>query len=84
LGKILISEAPLQERVLYSDVADFGDVALLYDLASRLHIRELIDQILPKRKQGVSVGTYLLTAAINRATAPSSTNGLKEWFSGTC
>lgn len=84
LEKILVSEAPLQERVLYSDIADFGDVALLYDLASRLHIRELIDQVLPKRKQGVSVGTYLLTAAINRATAPSSTNGLKEWFSGTC
>lgn len=84
LEKVLASEVPLQERVLYSDVADFGDVALLYDLASRLHICEIIDHVLPKRKQGVSVGSYLLAAAINRAVSPSSTNGLKEWFSGTC
>lgn len=84
LEKILASETPLQERVLYSDVSAFGDVALLYDIASRLRIQELIDQTIPKRKQGVSIGTYILTAAINRATAPSSTNGLKEWFSSTC
>lgn len=84
LERILTSEAPLQERVLYSDVSDFGDVALLFDIASRLHIRELIDRLVPKRKQGVSVGTYLLAAAINRAVSPSSTNGLKEWFSNTC
>lgn len=84
MEKILASEASLQDRVLYSDVSAFGDVALLYDIASRLHIRELIDRMVPKRKQGASVGTYILTAAINRATAPSSTNGLKEWFSGTC
>lgn len=84
LEKIRAAEAPLQERVLYSDVSAFGDVALLYDIASRLKIQELIDQTTPKRKQGASIGMYILTAAINRATAPSSTNGLKEWYSGTC
>lgn len=84
LERILASEVPLQQRVLYSDVSAFGDVALLHDIASRLHIKELIDRIVPKRKQGVSVGTYLLTATINRAVAPSSTNCLKEWFSNTC
>lgn len=80
---VLNADKPLQERVLYSDVSEFGAVALLYDLADRLKITELIDQVLPKRKQGASVGTYILTAAINRAVSPSSTSGLQEWYATT-
>jgi transposase len=79
-----ISEQSLQERALYSDAAEFGAVALVYDIASRLGIVDIIDGILPKRKQGASVGVYILTAAINRATSPSSKSGLAEWYSGTC
>jgi len=84
LEKVLSAEKPLQERVLYSDEADFGAVALIYDIAKRLGITDIIDSILPKRKQGASVGAYILTAAINRATNPKSKYGLAEWYSGTC
>jgi len=84
LEKVLAAESPLQERVLYSDAADFGAVALVYDIASRLGIADIIDGILPKRKQGASVGAYILTAAVNRATSPSSKSGLAEWYSNTC
>ena len=83
LSTVLNADKPLQEKVLYSDVSEFGAVALLYDLADRLKITELIDQVLPKRKQGASVGTYILTAAINRAVSPSSTSGLQEWYAAT-
>lgn len=83
LSMALAAESPLQKRVLYSDVSEFGAVTLLYDIASRLEITDIIDRIIPKRKQGASIGTYILTAAINRAIAPSSTNGLKEWYSST-
>lgn len=83
LNKLAYMDKPLQEQALYSDISEFGAVALLYDIASRLCIAELIDQSAPKRKQGVSVGTYILTAAINRAVAPSSTNGLQEWFAAS-
>jgi len=79
-----LAERQLTERVLYSDEAEFGAVTLIYDIAVRLGIRDTIDSFLPKRKQGASVGTYILTAAINRATDPSSKNGLHEWYSGTC
>lgn len=83
LSMVLDANKPLQERVLYSDVSEFGAVTLLYDLATRLKVTEIIDEILPKRKQGASVGAYILTAAINRAVDPSSTNGLQEWYAST-
>jgi transposase len=84
LERLLSAEKPLEERALYSDEAEFGAVALIYDIAKRLGIIEIIDSVLPKRKQGASVGMYILTASINRATDPTSKNRLEEWFSGTC
>lgn len=73
----------LQDRVLHSDVSEFGAVTLLYDVASRLDIEGLINELIPKRKQGASIGAYILTAAINRAVAPGSTNRLKDWYASS-
>ena len=78
------TEQSHERRALYSDIAEFGAVSLIFDIATRLGITEIIDSILPKRKQGASVGEYILTASINRATAPSSKNGLSEWYANTC
>jgi transposase len=68
---------------LYSKVFEFGGIAALYDIAKRLDIVSLIDSICPKRNQGLSIGTYLLLAAINRATDPSSKSQFSEWFERT-
>jgi len=84
LSKALIADTPLQNRVLYSHDLEFGAVALLYDIAARLGLVELIDEFVPKRKQGASVGTYILTEVINRAVAPTSTLQLESWYAGTC
>jgi transposase len=84
LEMIHLAEKPVQERVLYSDEAEFGAVLLLYDLAERLGIVDIVDCIIPKRKQGASVGAYILTAAINRAVSPTAKSGLSEWYSNTC
>jgi len=73
----------LQEQVLYAHEVNFGAVTLLYDLGMRLGIVDLIDSVVPKRKQGASVGMYILTAAINRAVCPTSKSGLKEWYEKT-
>jgi len=78
------AEKPLNERVLYSDEADFGAVSLVYDIADRLGIAGIIDSIVSKRNQGASVGAYILTAAINRATDPVPKSGLAEWYADTC
>lgn len=73
----------LQDQVLYAREISFGSVALLYDIASRFGVVDIIDSVAPKRKQGVSVGMYILTVAINRAVAPSSKSGLKDWYETT-
>jgi len=48
-------------------VFEAGGVAALWRIAQRLGLLELLDETLPKREQGPSVGHYLLLAALNRA-----------------
>lgn len=57
-----------------------GGVAALLRIARRLGVKELIDEAVPKREQGPSVGHYLLLAAINRALAPCSKLGIADWY----
>jgi transposase len=64
-------------------VASFGDVAALYDQAAQLDLVELIDAQVPKREQGLSVGQYLLLAALNRAACPTSKAQLAAWYRRT-
>lgn len=61
------------------DVAGFGDVAALFDLARSIGLVDLIDRIVPKRRQGLCTGEYLLLAAINRAVHPTSKTQLAHW-----
>ena len=63
--------------------ASFGDVAALWDQAQPLGLIPLIDAQLPKRDQGLSVGQYLVLAAINRAACPTSKSQLAHWYHRT-
>jgi transposase len=65
------------------DIAAFGDVVAFYDLAQQIGLVELLDRHLPKRHQGLSVGAYLLLAAINRAVRPVSKLRLADWYRTT-
>lgn len=67
----------------HSIVQEFGSVMALYDLASRLGVVELIDEFAPKRDQGLSIGQYMLLAAINRAVDPKSKHKMAEWYAKT-
>jgi len=67
-----------------TEIATFGDVAALFEIARRLDLAPLLDSILPaKRQQGLSVGQYLLLAAINRAVSPTSKARFAEWYAQT-
>ena len=65
------------------DIASFGDVAALYQVAEELDLVSLIDRHAPKRAQGLSTGEYLLLAAINRAVCPTSKTALAAWHRQT-
>jgi len=89
LGKIedlvAASEGARQPpQPLETEVAAFGDVAALWQVAERLDVLPLLDATLPaKRDQGLSCGQYLLLAAINRAVAPTSKLQFADWYRQT-
>lgn len=89
LGKIddLVTAAERSQQPpqpLETEVAAFGDSAALFDIAQRLDLVQLLDSILPaKRHQGLSVGQYLLLAAINRAVSPTSKLRFADWYRQT-
>lgn len=66
------------------DIAAFGDVVALYQLAEQIELVPLIDRHVSKRRrQGLSPGQYLLLAAINRAVHPTSKAKLADWYRQT-
>jgi len=89
LGKIddLVAAAERSQQPpqpLETEVAAFGDAAALLDIAQRLDLVQLLDSVLPaKRHQGLSVGQYLLLAAINRALSPTSKVQFADWYRQT-
>ena len=68
-----------KEAVLF----EAGGVAALTRIAQRLNLVDVIDQEVPKREQGPSVGHYILLAALNRALAPCSKLAIGDWYEQT-
>jgi transposase len=56
-----------------------GDVAALKAAADRLGVVSIIDRHVPRRARGLSIGTTLLLAALNRAVRPRSKRGWACW-----
>jgi transposase len=67
----------------YSLVFEFGASCALYELAKQLGVVELIDRYAPKRNQGLTLGEYMLVAAINRAVQPKSKVQIADWYAKT-
>jgi transposase len=63
----------------------FGDVAAVWGLLQRLNVAGIIDAALGTRRAdaGVSVGTYLTLAALNRVVAPCSKLAFAQWWRTT-
>ena len=80
LERVDASEPPgPKETVLF----EAGGVAALLQMVNRLNLVELIDEIVPKRDQGPSVGQYMVLAALNRALAPRSKSRIGDWYEST-
>ena len=60
-----------------------GDVAALKAAADRLGVVQIIDRHVPERARGLSVGTTLLLAALNRAIRPRSKRAFAAWAQQT-
>lgn len=66
-----------------ADVVEFGAVAALWDLASRLDLVGTIDRHVSKRQQGATIGQYVALAAINRCVAATSKARFADWYRKT-
>jgi transposase len=66
---------------------EFGASALFYTLALELGLINLINAYVPPappgRRTSLSVGHYLILAALNRAIWPKSKRAFAEWYQGT-
>jgi transposase len=78
-----LAEAEKARAPVQADVHNFGAVAALWDLASRLDLVATIGRHVPKRNQGVTVGQYMTLAAINRCVATTSKARFSEWYPRT-
>lgn len=76
-----LTQAP--DQPIKSKVFSCGGVVALMQIASELNLVPIIDRHVCKRTQGISVGTYLLLAAINRCLAPCSKNRIASWYQKT-
>lgn len=57
-----------------------GGVAALLGITQQIGVMQAINDIVPKREQGPSVGHYMVLAALNRALAPCSKVGIGDWY----
>lgn len=63
---------------------EFGASQACFNIATRLNVVDVIDRHVPKRKdEGLSVGQYMLLAALNRCIAPASKTKMASWHKGS-
>jgi len=78
-----LQNPPLAEPIEV-DSLDFGAVAALWAQAKELDLISLIDQVVAQNSnREISVGTFLVVGAINRAISPKSKDGIGPWMSKT-
>jgi transposase len=77
------AEAARPPRPKETVIFEAGGVAALLRIAQRLGVAGLIDAVAPKRRQGPTVGHYMLLAALNRALAPRSKVEIGPWYEST-
>jgi transposase len=64
----------------YVDEAEFGATAAMWALAGRVGVGLAVDAAVAKRAQGLTVGTYLQAAAVNRAVKPCSKRAFGAYY----
>jgi len=89
--KYLGPEDDIQNAISFNTIKDiqcetlsFGIEAVLLDAAQKIDLAAIIDKhVSKKRDQGLSVGEYIMLAAINRCAFPCSKDALGPWFTTT-
>jgi transposase len=62
---------------------EHGSIAALFKIAEEIGVRETVNKAVRKRRQGMTVGDYVLIAALNRAAGATSKAKVSEWVEST-
>jgi len=89
--KYLGTADKIKERLLESkkeyieDISTFeiGSLAAIESIEREIGFLKIVDEIVPKRNQGMSVGLYLYLIVLNRAIEPKSKASLGAWLKKT-
>lgn len=81
--KIMKSIDKQNNKPEYAILFELGSVSAYLDIAEEIGMLKTIDSILPKREQGITIGEYLLIAAINRGVDAVSKRAIWNWFENT-
>lgn len=83
LPKIIAALDGEREKPLYAEIFQLGAPAAYWHVAEECGMASILDDILPKRRQGLSIGFYLTLAAMNRVIQPVSKCSMWDWFQDT-
>jgi transposase len=85
LGKVddIVKKVTEPPRPSSVRTREFGLSAALLKITDRLGFVDLVDEVVVKRHQGATVGQYMLIAACNRCSAPTSKSRIGEWYEET-
>jgi transposase len=74
---------PDREKPRQIDCEEEGAVSVLYGIAEELGVKEKVNEHVRKRRQGMTVGDYILLTSLNRAIAATSKVKIAEWIDQT-
>jgi transposase len=83
IEKILSVAEHSPRNPLYAEIFRLGNPAAYFHIAREFNMIDVIDKVLPKREQGMTIGQYLLLAAINRGIDAVSKRSMWHWFQST-
>lgn len=83
LPKIIEAVEGGPQQPKYAEIFKLGGPAAYLNTVDSISMIDIIDSVLPKRKQGLSVGFYLALAAINRGIEAVSKRSMWSWFRDT-
>jgi len=75
-------ESPIK-KPKYAEIFHLGNPAACLNTVEIFNMIRIIDSVLPKRSQGLSIGFYLILAAVNRCIEATSKHSMWKWFKNT-
>ena len=83
LPKIIAAVEGTPPKPTYAEIFQLGGPSAYLNIAEEINMIPIIDSVLPKRNQGLSIGFYLTLAAINRGIEAVSKRSMWNWFRDT-